>query len=216
MYVGIKGGENIGNNKYNMIGKKFNKLTVLEECKERKERKKVYKCICDCGSIIYAFGTRLRTNKVKSCGCLKHENKSNFKHGKRHTRLYTVWYCMKQKCYNSNRKDYLYYGMRGIKVCDEWLNDFMAFYNWSMGNGYQDNLTIDRIDVNGNYEPSNCRWVDMKTQCNNRRTNVLLTYNGKTQTMAQWSDDLQVPYSTIKHRHNKKWSDKECLFGKEV
>lgn len=206
----------MGNTKYNMIGKKFNRLTVLEECKERKERKKVYKCICECGNIVYAIGTRLRNNKVKSCGCLKHDIKSNFKHGKRHTRLYSIWYDMKRKCYKTNRKDYHCYGGRGIKVCDEWLYDFMVFYNWSMSHGYNDNLTIDRIDVNGNYEPSNCRWTDMKTQGNNRRTNILLTYNGETKTMTEWAEYLNIPYSTIKHRHNKKWTDKECLFGKEV
>ncbi len=206
----------MGNNKYNMIGKKFNRLTVLEEMPIRKDRKKVYKCRCDCGNITYAVGTRLRHGNIKSCGCLVSEvsKRVNTKHGKRNTRLYNIWYEMKRKCYKPNRRDYKYYGARNIKVCDEWLNNFMNFYNWSIENGYQDNLTIDRIDVDGNYEPSNCRFVDMKMQSNNRRSNVLLTYNGKTQTMAQWAEELHLSYATIKHRHARGWSDKECLFGK--
>lgn len=199
-----------------MIGKKFNRLTVLEETLIRKDRKKVYKCQCDCGNTTYVVGTRLRNGHVKSCGCLISETskKIHTKHGKRNTRLYRAWYEMKRKCYKSDRRDYKYYGARGIKVCNEWLNDFMNFYNWSIKNGYQEGLTIDRIDVNGNYEPSNCRWVDMKTQSNNRRSNVYLTYNGKTQTMTQWAEELHLSYSAIKHRHARGWNDEQCLFGK--
>lgn len=201
-------------NNYNMIGKKFNKLIVLEECKERKDRRKVYKCICECGNIVNVIGKNLRNGNTKSCGCLKHDTKPNFKHGKRHTRLYNIWYDMKRKCYKQNRQDYHCYGGRGIKICDNWLHDFMNFYDWSMVNGYNDTLTIDRIDVNGNYEPSNCRWTDIKTQGNNRRTNVLLTYNGKTQTMMMWAEELNLPYNTVKYRHQKGWNDEDCLFGK--
>lgn len=206
----------MGNNKYNMIGKKFNKLTILEECKERKDRKKVYKCLCDCGNITNVVGTRLRSGTIKSCGCLISETskKIHTKHGKRNTKLYNIWVELKRKCYKSNRKDYKYYGARGIKVCDEWLNNFQAFYDWAVNNDYQDGLTIDRINNDGNYTPDNCHWVDMKTQSNNRRSNVLLTYNGKTQTMMQWSEELHLPYNTIKHRHQKCWTDRECLFGK--
>lgn len=138
------------------------------------------------------------------------------KHGKRHTRLYSILDKIKQRCYNKNHTAYKNYGGRGVKVCNEWLNDFMTFYDWSMNHGYKDTLTIDRIDVNGNYEPDNCRWVDRKTQANNRRNNVYLTYNGKTQTMKEWSRELGVKYKTIFYRHKQKWTDKECLFGKGV
>lgn len=204
------------NNNCDMIGKKFNRLTVLEECEERtKDRKKVYKCVCECGNIVNVIGKNLRNGNTKSCGCLKHECKSNFKHGKRHTRLYSIWYDMKRKCYKPTRKDYHCYGGRGITVCNEWLNEFMVFYKWAMSHGYNDTLTIDRIDVNGNYEPNNCRWTTLKQQSNNRRTNVLITYNNKTQTMMMWADELHLPYNTIKYRHQKGWTDKECLFGKE-
>lgn len=126
-----------------------------------------------------------------------------------------LWKNMQYRCYNKNNKDYQDYGGRGIKVCDEWLEDFMNFYNWAMDNGYKENLTIDRVDVNGDYTPNNCRWVDQKTQANNRRSNVHLTYNGKTQTMTQWSEELNINYNTIRSRHRLGFTDKECLFGKE-
>lgn len=202
--------------KSQMIGKKFGRLLVLKETDERKDRRIVYKCLCDCGNITFVTGKNLRNGNTKSCGCLsvdKLKQRSTI-HGKTNTKLFHVWCDVRRRCNNSNRGDYKYYGGRGIKVCDEWLHDFMAFYDWAMNNGYNDNLTIDRIDVNGNYEPNNCRWITHKEQCNNRRSNVLLTYKGKTQNMTQWAKELNISYSTIKHRHSKGWNDKDCLFGK--
>lgn len=200
-----------------MIGRKFGKLTVLEECEERKRRSKVYKCLCDCGNITNVVGYRLRNGTIRSCGCLRKEVNATLKakHGKRYTRLYNIWLNSKQRCYNTKSRDYKDYGERGIKICDDWLHDFMSFYDWAMSNGYQENLTIDRIDVNGNYEPSNCRWVDQKTQQNNKRTNVHLTYNGITKTMSEWASELNIKYELIQTRHYRKWSDKECLFGRD-
>lgn len=199
-----------------MIGKKFGKLTVLEECKEQnKHRQKVYKCQCDCGNIAYVRGYKLRSGYTKSCGCLRHE-KYALKHGKRHTRLYTIWLNMKDRCCNKNTPSYKNYGARCINVCDDWQHDFMNFYNWAMDNNYQEGLTIDRIDNDKGYSPDNCHWTTPKQQCNNKRNNVYLTYNGKTQTMMQWSEELNIPYYTIKTRHRKGWSDNECLFGREV
>lgn len=204
--------------KIQMVGKKFGRLTVLEETNKRKDRRIVYKCLCDCGNISYVTGKNLRNGNTKSCGCLsvdKFKQRST-KHGKRNTRLYEVWCGIRYRCCNPNKRDYKNYGGRGIAVCDEWLQDFMNFYNWAINNGYEKGLEIDRIDNNGNYEPNNCRWISHQDNCNNRRTNVLLTYNGKTQNMTQWSKELNVPYATIKHRHSRGWSDKKCLFGKEV
>lgn len=123
---------------------------------------------------------------------------------------------MRKRCYNKRCKDYKYYGGRGIIICDEWLNSFQEFYNWSMSHNYDDTLTIDRIDNNKSYSPNNCRWVDRKTQNNNTRSNVLFTYNGKTQNMKQWADELGVNYQTARQRRHYGWSIKECLFGKEV
>ena len=134
-----------------------------------------------------------------------------FIHGLRHTRLYSTWCRIKRKCYNPNDDHYKYYGARGIKVCDEWLNNPKAFYNWSMENGYQNNLTIDRIDVNGNYEPNNCRWVDMSTQVRNRRNTIYLTYKGETKPLMEWCEILHLKYGTIKRRYYKGWDAVKIL-----
>lgn len=177
------------------MGKKFGKLTVLIECEElKKNSQKVYKCICDCGNICYVRSGNLISGNTKSCGCLV----GKF-HGKRDTKLYSVWSHFKGRCYNLNDHKYSNYGGRGIEVCDEWRNNFQAFYDWSINNGYKEGLTIDRIDVDGDYEPNNCRWVDQKTQQNNRRNNTRLTYNGKTQTISQWASELSVNKKYYKH-----------------
>lgn len=212
----------MGNNKNDMIGKKFNRLMVIEECKERdKNRNKVYKCICDCGNITYVKGTNLRSGHTKSCGCYHNDIskkriiKLSTKHGKSNTKLYNIWQGIKQRCCYTKHISYKDYGGRGITVCDTWLHDFDVFYDWAKSSGYKDGLTIDRIDVNGNYEPNNCRWVTRKQQNLNTRQNVYLTYNGKTQTMKEWSDELCVNYNTLRTRHRNGYDDKECLFGKD-
>lgn len=128
--------------------------------------------------------------------------RGNLRHGLRHTRLYGIYQHMKQRCYNPNNKDYHCYGERGIIVCDEWLNDFQAFYDWAMSNGYQENLTLDRMNVNGNYEPTNCRWATSKEQANNTRANHYITFEGKTHTMSEWAKIMRISYSTLRYRLN--------------
>lgn len=126
----------------------------------------------------------------------------NAKHNLRHSRIYSIWCDMKRRCYNKKRKNFKNYGGRGITVCNEWKNNFLSFYNWSIKNGYKDNLTIDRIDVNGNYEPSNCMWANKKAQNNNKRTNHYITYSGKTKTLKQWSEELNLNYDALRNRIN--------------
>ena len=127
----------------------------------------------------------------------------NKKHGLSNTRIFNIWNNMQQRCYNPNNPRFSYYGARGITICDEWKNDFKSFYDWSMENGYQDNLTIDRIDVNGDYEPSNCRWCTMEQQSNNRRNNHYITYNNKKQTLTEWCNELNIKPDFIQRRIKK-------------
>lgn len=131
------------------------------------------------------------------------------------TRLYEIWRGMKRRCNDDNRKEYHIYGGRGIKVCKEWETNFGAFRNWALNNGYNDTLTIERNDVNGNYEPSNCRWATKKEQANNRRDNKFLTHNGKTLTIAQWAKELNIHENTLRNRIQKGWSEEE-IFSKTV
>ena len=196
----------------NLKGQKFNRLTVLERF-GRKGEKVMWKCRCDCGNITYVATCNLRCGKIQSCGCQKLEKliQRSTKHNQRHTRLYEIWKSMKNRCFNPNFKQYKDYGGRGITVCDEWKNDFMPFYNWAMQNGYGKSLSIDRIDNNGNYEPSNCRWVDKITQANNTRNNRYITFNNKTLTLAQWSKEIGLSYSCLKARLNKGWSIEKSL-----
>lgn len=127
------------------------------------------------------------------------------------TRLYRIYKTMKTRCYNKNRDDYLKYGKRGITICDAWLNDFMSFYDWSMNNGYDDNLTIDRIDNNKGYSPDNCRWVDRKVQANNTRRNKYISYENETYTISQWAEILNIGQSVLSHRLGSNWKTDEIL-----
>lgn len=147
-------------------------------------------CKCDCGNIIKAASQNLKSGNTKSCGCLNKEiaTKVNTKHNMYGTRLYKIWCNMKNRCYNQNVKAYNDYGGRGIKVCDDWLNKengFINFYNWAINNGYKDDLTIDRINNDGNYEPSNCRWATILEQSHNKRNSIKLTYNNETKHISE-------------------------------
>ena len=198
--------ENMGGwNFQDLTGQRFSRLTVIERVKSHKlnDKHAYWKCLCDCGNYCIVASHHLRSGETKSCGCLNN--------GKSYTRLYRIWNDMKCRCYRYKETAYKYYGDRGIIVCDEWLNDFQAFYDWAMANGYDDTLTIDRIDVNGNYEPSNCRWVSRKVQMNNTRRNHLITYNGKTQTIAQWAEELNIKQNTLLYRIRRGWSIEKAL-----
>ena len=143
-------------------------------------------------------------------------NKYHLIHGHRNSRLYRIWSNIKTRCYNQNDPHFNRYGGRGITVCDEWKNDFKAFYDWAMSNGYQDDLTIDRIDNDGNYEPCNCRWVTVKEQNRNKRNVKFITYDGRTQTIPEWTKEFGLGKETIRERLKRGWSDEEALTGKKV
>ena len=131
------------------------------------------------------------------------------KHGMSYSKIYSTWQRIKNRCYRENFPHYKSYGGRGIKVCDEWLdkeNGFINFKNWAFNNGYKDGLSIDRINVNGNYEPSNCRWITMKEQASNKRTNIFYTINGKTMTQTQWCEYYNIPRTNIRRRISSGWS----------
>lgn len=144
-----------------------------------------------------AMKSYLRRHKIKHIEKRpKGKQNAQYKHGSSATRLYKIWSNMKSRCNNSSIYDYKYYGGRGIKICKEWV-DFTSFKDWAVQNGYAKNLTLDRIDVNGNYCPSNCRWVTRKVQSNNKRNLHLLEYKGNVKTLTQWSSILDLPISTL-------------------
>lgn len=196
-------------------GKRFGRLLVIERAGQNK-----WKCKCDCGNEVTVLGSNLTRGNSTSCGCYANELNSirstthgDSKKDSKYHRLYKIWTGMKTRCYNSHTKQYKYYGKNGIKLCDDWLA-YSNFKQWSIENGYNDSLTIDRIDINGNYCPENCRWATKKEQANNKSTSVFLTVCGKTKTVNEWAKEIGVNQSTISWRHRNGWTDIECLYGK--
>lgn len=183
-------------------GKTFNRITVIRRAGRTNAGKAKWFCLCSCGTEFVAVGVDIKNGRIKSCGCYQREmiNWSVKKHGKSKSNLYSVWTGMKQRCFNKKERCYKYYGGKGVTVCDEWLHDFEAFFNWANENGYKEGLTIDRIDVNGNYCPENCRWITIQEQMLNRTDNRWITYNGETKSLVQWSKDLGINISTLHAR----------------
>ena len=189
----------------NLIGMKFGRLTVLG-LSDKSSRRTYWDCICDCGKFKTVRSDSLQNGSIKSCGCLKKEqNKINLNrttHNLSKTRIYKIWQGIKKRTLDTNSINYINYGRRGIELCNE-LKDFENFYNWSIKNGYSENLTIDRIDINGNYEPSNCRWTDLETQCRNRRSNILIRIGNKTKCLTEWCEIFDLDYNTIHARYSR-------------
>lgn len=193
---------------YDYIGVRFGMLTALSVDVDVIKRA-IALCKCDCGKSKHIPLRNLIYKDTKSCGCMR---SSRFlTHGLRRTRLYGIWAGIINRCDNQRRQNYYLYGGRGIKVCDEWRS-FEVFYKWAVSNGYNDSLSIDRKDTNGNYCPENCRWADDETQRNNKRSNVKITYNGKTLSLAQWSRETGIKYGTLWERHKiLKWTPEKTL-----
>ena len=213
-------------------GQKFGRLTVVEldhveytkDNSGKTCNKEFYKCICECKNEVIVLKNYLKNGHKRSCGCLHEEaTKEKFlgaskTHGMSETRLFYIWKTMKVRCNCKTNKNYSNYGGRGITVCQEWQDDFMKFYDWSMNNGYNENAprkecTLDRIDNNKGYSPDNCRWTNFKVQANNNRGNHAITYNGVTKNICEWEKEYDLPRHTILNRIRKGW-DLDDVFNK--
>lgn len=185
----------------NMVGEKFNHLLAIEELGFNSKNQREYLFLCDCGKTVIRELKEVKRGKLKSCGCMKGVGAGGkVIHGLSKDRLYNIYKRMIRRCYTKNDSSYKDYGGRGIIVCEEWLdknNGVHNFYKWANENGYTDELTIDRIDNDGNYEPSNCRWVNIDVQANNKRSNLLWEHKGEIKTLAQWADDLDLIYDSL-------------------
>lgn len=189
-------------------GKRFGRLTVKKQF--YREQSRLYcLCVCDCGAEKVIRRDSLKNGKTLSCGCLAKE-RHPVKHEMHGTRLYSIWCGMRARCNNSNLRVYKYYGGKGVAVCKEW-DDFKNFQTWSMNNGYSENLTIDRIDFDGGYNPNNCRWVTMAKQSNNRSNTRFMTLNGETKAIKEWSDILEIPRNVLYWRTTHGWDDTKAL-----
>lgn len=156
-----------------ITGVKFHMLTPVERVKSTKSKRYSWLCKCDCGNTTILMSSSLVSGNTKSCGCFKiNAPKLRTTHGKTGERLYQIWIDMKSRCANPKNKSFNHYGGRGISICEEWLNSVDSFYKWAYENGYEDHLTIERNDVNGNYEPSNCSWIPLSEQVRNTRRSL--------------------------------------------
>ena len=196
-----------------MTGQRFGRLVVV--CRANNIGRQVaWLCKCDCGNEKISPGWNLRSGQCVSCGCYAAETRgfnAPVKHGQSYTRLYSIWIGMKQRCYYPKHKHYDRYGGRGIRVCAEWVDCFEQFYSWSMENGYKEELTIDRINVDCDYSPNNCRWASYKTQNNNTSKTRMLSLNGQVHSVQEWSELTGIPYSTITGRLQRGWTIEKAL-----
>ena len=192
--------------KYNFpdfIGQDFGMIKILDFKNINKSPKFLTVCACGNQKWLNAYSV-IKGNSI-SCGCYREIQLklSCSKYLSKNERLYSIWREMKNRCYNNKRKDYKYYGLKGIKICDDWKYDFNNFQKWAIESGYRDDLTIDRINSNKNYCPENCRWIDMKSQNRNKTNNIRVFYNGETKTLMEWSEILNINYKTLRDRYKK-------------
>lgn len=191
-------------------GKRFGRLVAIEHV-YTKSHNAYWSFMCDCGNIKIIPAHSVKSGNSTSCGCYQTEVtiKRLTRHNKFGTREYNIWAAIKRRCYNLNDKEYKNYGERGITICDKWLT-FEGFWE-DMQEGYSVELTIDRINVNGNYEKSNCRWATNEEQSNNMRSNLYHTHNGITLTISQWGKLLDIPHDRIRSRLKYGWTFEEAI-----
>ncbi len=199
----------MGRKLIDLTGQRFGRLTIIKRM-ENKNGHPWWLCKCDCGNEKCVSGDNLRNGSTQSCGCLKSKG-NNLKHGKCYERIYSIYKSMITRCEKEYSTIYKYYGEREIKVCDEWKNSFELFYEWSINNGYKENLTIDRINPNGNYEPNNCRWVTMKEQNYNRRTSHKFNIDGVICGMRELSNKIGISEQLIQSRLDSGWTIEEII-----
>lgn len=196
-----------------LTGKKFGRLTVVSRAENSKSGKSRWLCVCECGNECIVHGDSLKSGNTKSCGCIRREANHDraTTHGMSNTPLFAVWCAMVSRCKNPNNKSYKHYGARGINVCGEWL-DSSKFIEWAIKNGYADGLTIERIDVNKGYEPSNCKWITRKEQARNKTNNVMIEIDGTSKCLPEWCEEYGMNYYTVYQRIKKLgWEPKKAL-----
>lgn len=204
------------------IGEKFGRLTVMEfshkehkkyENSRRNYYKYFYKCLCECGNFVVVESKSLKSGNTKSCGCINHDKivSRNTKHNLSKTRLYKIFHGMKRRCYNEKCRSYKDYGAKGIKICDEWKNNFIAFYDWAINNGYSENLTIERKDIHQDYCPLNCCWIPKAQQQKNTSRNVLYEYKGQKKLLGELAKENNLPFTCVRKRLERGWSLERTL-----
>lgn len=199
-----------------LTSQKFGRLTVLNRAENNKFNQVCWKCQCACGNIAIVPSQPLRKKEATSCGCLQKENliKRITTHNMSHSPEYAVWGRMVQRCVNPKNKRFKHYGGRGIKVCKEWRDSFLAFYE-HVGQRPYKKASIDRINNEGDYCPGNVRWTDIVTQNNNNRRNYYITIKGITRTIAQWAKTIGIKEGTLWHRINVlRWPPEKAIFKK--
>jgi hypothetical protein len=194
--------------KLDLTGKVFHKLTVLEDTGEVRWKSPLWKCVCECGSTALVTTRELKAGYVKSCGCLKYKSNPKYKED-----LYKEWRYMKGRCTtNQNSEFYKYYAGRGVRVCEEWIDDYEAFREWSLANNYKEGLELDRYpDRDGDYSPTNCRWVPHKENMRNTRRNRRLDAFAESKAMSVWSEEFDINASTLRGRIEGGWTTEQAL-----
>lgn len=198
-----------------LTGMTFGNLTAIKKT-QRKNRNTLWLCKCKCGNEVECYQYNLQRGTSTSCGCLRsfYAKQSRNCHGESKGTLYKKWSSIKARCYNEKSPNYRNYGGRGIKMCDDWL-EFWTFREWAYENGYSEKLTLERIDVNGDYKPENCTWITMEEQQNNKRRSVFIEYNGYRKTVSQWAREVGISKEALMYRYKAGWTAEECLFGKD-
>lgn len=195
-----------------LIGKKYNRLTIVDIYKNDKKSTTMCICKCDCGNKVYTRLSRVLNEETVSCFCIR----KKYQDRKETDLIYLVWFCMINRCYKKDDKRYVYYGQRGITVCDDWKNSFDNFYIWAKSNGYKKGLSLDRINNNGNYEPNNCRWATKTEQARNKRNNKIIEYNGETHCLSEWCEILNLDYNLVRGRIYEGWSVEKAFTTKKL